>query len=152
MNWDAVGAIGEIVGAFTVLLTLIYLSLQIRQNTKAVKSSALDSSISALSVIRDRILSDREIAELYMNGCEDPDTLDDADKVRYRMLITNILLASMNLFENTKDAGISESLWTNIKPNLHRVLASKGGKWFWDLYRHEFEDSFIQEIDQIAES
>ena len=44
MNWDAVEAIGEIVGALAVFLTLIYLALQIRQNTKAVQASAADAS------------------------------------------------------------------------------------------------------------
>ena len=33
MNWDAIGAIGEIVGAIAVLATLIYLAIQIRQNS-----------------------------------------------------------------------------------------------------------------------
>jgi hypothetical protein len=33
MNWDAIGAIGEIVGALAVLITLIYLAMQIKQNS-----------------------------------------------------------------------------------------------------------------------
>ena len=33
MNWDAIGAIGEIVGALAVLATLIYLAIQVRQNS-----------------------------------------------------------------------------------------------------------------------
>ncbi len=34
MNWDAIGAIGEIIGAAAVLVTLIYLALQVRQTRK----------------------------------------------------------------------------------------------------------------------
>ncbi|MFK7864833.1 MAG: hypothetical protein AB8B95_11480 [Pseudohongiellaceae bacterium] len=152
MNWDALGAIGEIIGAIAVIATLVYLSIQLRQNTQAVRSSALDSSISALSVIRDRILSDKEIAELYISGCEDPESLDSADLTRYRMLLTNILLAIMNLYENHKHAGLSESFWTNIKPNVQRTFSSKGGNWFWNEYRHEFENEFALVIDQIIEN
>lgn len=40
MNWDAIGALGNVVGGVGVIATLIYLSLQIRQNTKALKVSA----------------------------------------------------------------------------------------------------------------
>ena len=36
MNWHAIGAIGEIVGATAVVVTLIYLSIQMRQNTASV--------------------------------------------------------------------------------------------------------------------
>jgi hypothetical protein len=152
MNWDAVGAVGEIVGALAVLITLIYLSVQIRQNTKVARSAALDSSITALSTIRDRIFCGREIAILYDLGCEDPESLDRADLTRFRLLLTNILLAVMNLYENSKDSGISQSFWANMKPNIQRVFASKGGRWFWNQYRHEFEDEFAQVIDQIIES
>jgi hypothetical protein len=40
MNWQAIGAIGEIGGAVAVLVSLIYLATQIRQNTKMMRSSA----------------------------------------------------------------------------------------------------------------
>jgi hypothetical protein len=49
MNWDAIGAVGEIVGALAVFLTLVYLAGQINQNTKAVRATALDSSVSSVS-------------------------------------------------------------------------------------------------------
>ena len=37
MNWEAAGAIGEIVGAFAVLVTLVYLARQIRHGTDVSK-------------------------------------------------------------------------------------------------------------------
>lgn len=40
MNWDAVAAIGELVGAVAVLITLVYLATQIRQNTQAMRRQA----------------------------------------------------------------------------------------------------------------
>ena len=52
MNWEAAGAIGEIISALAVFLTLIYLALQIRQNTKAVRASAIDASISKVTSVR----------------------------------------------------------------------------------------------------
>ena len=39
MNWEAVGAISQIVGAVLVGITLVYLAIQLRQNTSALKSS-----------------------------------------------------------------------------------------------------------------
>jgi hypothetical protein len=35
MNWEAIGAIGEVLGALAVIVTLVYLAVQIRQNTAA---------------------------------------------------------------------------------------------------------------------
>jgi hypothetical protein len=39
MNWEAIAAVGELLGASAVLITLIYLAVQIRQNTAAVATS-----------------------------------------------------------------------------------------------------------------
>ena len=43
MNWDAVGAIGELLGAAVVVITVIYLASQVRQNTTASRAEALRS-------------------------------------------------------------------------------------------------------------
>ncbi|MGK0260854.1 MAG: hypothetical protein ACI96M_004308, partial [Candidatus Azotimanducaceae bacterium] len=43
MNWEAIGAVGEIIGAIAVLATLVYLAMQMRQNTQAMKSAGLRS-------------------------------------------------------------------------------------------------------------
>lgn len=43
MEWDALGAIAEFVGAVAVLITVGYLAVQIRQNTRALESAALNS-------------------------------------------------------------------------------------------------------------
>ena len=36
MNWEAIGALGEVVGAIAVVLTLAYLAIQVRQNSNAL--------------------------------------------------------------------------------------------------------------------
>jgi len=43
MEWDAVGAIAELFGAFAVLITVAYLAMQIGQNTRALKTSYLNN-------------------------------------------------------------------------------------------------------------
>jgi len=58
MNWDAIGAIGEIVGALAVVLSLIYLATQIRaSNSVAQRDSRLKSSkIGHPQISRSRII------------------------------------------------------------------------------------------------
>jgi hypothetical protein len=42
MNWEAVGAIGQIVGAFGVIASLLYVAIQVRASNKA---SAVESKL-----------------------------------------------------------------------------------------------------------
>jgi hypothetical protein len=41
MNWDAIGSIAEVVGALAVLITLVYLAVQTRDNVKVMRSRAI---------------------------------------------------------------------------------------------------------------
>jgi hypothetical protein len=149
MNWEAIGSVGEIVGALAVFLTLIYLAIQIRQNTQAVQASAMDSANRQVSQIRERIFSDPEVANLYRRGNENPTSLNEDDTIRYRLLVHNILLALSNVFTQAIFTGLSESTWKAQLPVLTRVVSTPGGKWFWNNYRNEFEESFRLTIDDI---
>lgn len=51
MNWDAIAAIAEVVAAFAVLMTLIYLAIQTRDNAKVMRSRAIwDTQVSFVEV------------------------------------------------------------------------------------------------------
>ena len=44
MDWNAIGAIGEVCGAVAVVITLIYLSRQLRENTKSIRLQSVEST------------------------------------------------------------------------------------------------------------
>ena len=149
MNWEAIGAGGEIVGALAVFLTLAYLSIQIRQNTKAVRASAIDSAISQINQIRELIISDPEVANMYRRGNENPESLNEDDKIRYRLVIHNALSAESNVHAQAVFAGLSDSTWEAQLPIVTRIISSTGGKWFWQGHRNEFEESFRVQVDEL---
>ena len=151
MNWDALGAIGEIIGALAVFLTLGYLAVQIRQNTKAVTASALDSSVNAVNAVRVAMFESAEVAAIYRKGLENPDELDDDEKVRFRLLVHTVLWAVWNIYAQTEYGELSKSIWTAQVPLLDRVINSRGGIWFWDEYRMEFDEKFRDEVDKVME-
>jgi len=44
MNWEAVCATGELIGAFAVVITLIYVGMQVRHSAGAVRSAAANDA------------------------------------------------------------------------------------------------------------
>ncbi len=81
MNWEAIGAIGETVGALAVVVTLIYLSIQLKRNTSATRAGtaqALTDSINSANLL---LAGDERLARLYRVGkFEDWEALDDDEK------------------------------------------------------------------------
>jgi hypothetical protein len=80
MNWEAIGAMGETIGALAVLITLVYLALQIRQNTHQIRVSATQDSIHLWNSLGQTILSNPDTAELIEKGNNDLSELSPEER------------------------------------------------------------------------
>ncbi len=72
MNWDAIGAIGEIIGALAVLITLIYLAVQVRQ---AKHQLDLNSAQARAILVRDQMMpiaTDPSLASIMLKAGHPP--------------------------------------------------------------------------------
>ena len=62
VNWEAIAAVGQLVGALAVLATLIYLAVQIRQNTAAVATATYESAMTGFNDINVVVASHPSLA------------------------------------------------------------------------------------------
>jgi hypothetical protein len=141
--------LGEVIGAVAVIVSLLYLAWQIRQNTKAVRATAVDSSINYSMGVRQSIFENKEITHIYHQGSLDPNALSEEDLFRFRLLCHNMLLSHWNIFSQSRLADLTSETWNSQRNVIKRMLSSEGGRWFWDHYRQEFEASFQVEVDGI---
>jgi hypothetical protein len=98
MNWEALGAISEAAGTFAILVSLIYVAVQIRQNTQEFKRSvevnelaAFERNIESANRSRELLLLHPEVSELMLKGFNSLGNLQGMDKFRFGMLLRNIL-------------------------------------------------------------
>jgi hypothetical protein len=149
MDWDAIGAVGEIIGALAVLVTLVYLARQIRQNTGALRAAALNSSIQAASLIRSEMFNSEELSELFLLGSSRPDELDEVQAYRFRNIVSNMLWAIWNFYSQYRYADLSDEAWQSQKYVIVRILSTPGGARYWEQSKQEFDTQFVEVIDQI---
>lgn len=67
MNWEALGAVAEPIGALGVIATLAYLAVQIRQNTRAVRAQTYDSFVSQFRSWNEPMRADERMAERFQS-------------------------------------------------------------------------------------
>ena len=82
MTLTELGALGEFVGGIAVLVTLIYLVVQLRQNTTTTRSSAYQSWIA----VHDNLfysLQDEKLSRTIVEGCQDTRNLSDDNYVSF---------------------------------------------------------------------
>jgi len=145
MSWDAIGAIGEIVGAIAVLATLIYLALQIRQNTKAVRLESRNSLQQAWSQVGSMMANSPEITELFIKGCRDYRALPVADRLRFSSVLQNVLFA-IDLQHLQASEGIHEV--TGLE-RIHSLFRYSGVRDWWGQNKGFFRPAFVGVVESV---
>ncbi len=116
MNWEAIGAIGELVGAGAVLLTLIILVRQVSHSTNAMlesnrleRVSAIDRHSDTIGRWRGRLIENADLAQIWATGREGGN-LDEIDKIRLNNLwidFANIQRANFTRARTVGEAGLA---------------------------------------------
>jgi hypothetical protein len=123
------GAISEMVGALAVVVSLVYLAFHIRQNTKQLEHSGRTSiaasvSASATSYRENRqfIYTSPEVPKIQLRGMADPESLDDVERYRFRLLVSNFADANRDMNSQTVITGFSPDTCEMQTPDSSRSL------------------------------
>ena len=160
MNWEAIGAVGELAGAGGVIATLGYLAFQIRQNTRQLVQNELSSRANAVHVsaiapreMRRTIYESPELTEIWLKGMNNPDELAENDFYRFRLLMQNIIDAIWDVHSQTVVTGFSPETWeTQGATIVERVIATPGGRRIWAQFRENYTNEFRDEVDGMLAS
>jgi len=149
MNWDAIGAIGEIAGAIGVIVTLAYLSIQIRQNTKASNTAAVQTAVEGSARWNELIVQDERLNDLFWRGMADPDSLTASDKRRF-LSVLNIFLRRESLsFYLHKEGIMPEEFWAARVRGLSGILNQPGSRLFLEAVGETLPDEFREFLVSI---
>ena len=157
MTISELGSIGELVGAIGVVVTLVYLAFQIKQNTTQLeqnasmaKAVAVKNSNIALRQTRQAIFEFEAVSTLFLMGNRDPSELPELELLRYRLMMQNITDVMLDIYSQTLETNFSPENWQAQGENLVlRVLDTDGGRWFWKSYQENYPKNFRLEVDRI---
>jgi hypothetical protein len=144
LNLQDLGNLGEFVGAIAVVVTLAYLALQIRQNTRALGHAEQRAILEDGNNWRANLIQDPKIAELYRKGLLDPDALDPIERLRFRMLLDALFVTWLYGFRAGQLTGYA------FDPHIRGTLARPGGTQYWAHHKANFDPEFVQYVDSLA--
>lgn len=130
MNWDAIGAMGEILGALAVLVTLIYLAVQIRQNTSAVATATYESTMTGFNDINVVVAGNPALASILDRGCQSPDALTAGEVVQFNFLLRCYSNQWWKLFKLYERGSLPETEWAVFAREAAPFLDQPGCKPF----------------------
>ncbi len=111
----------EVGGAVAVLLGLIFVGLELRQNTEAAQAATYQSLVDATSNHLLFMASDPEIARIMTTGHADVSALNEAEARRYFMVNRNFWVRMQNAYSQWQRGTLSDDDWTMYAAGICEV-------------------------------
>lgn len=148
---DALGNIGDFVGGIAVIITLIYLSVQVRHNTRSTRLASMQSTMLAAQNVGILPAQDRDLARVVRVGLTAPDELDEDEFQQFRYFLMNMLRVHEDMFVQHRAGVVDDDTWIARSRSLRTIFSLPGGRRVWDssnAYRDDFQAWMESALDR----
>ena len=111
MSLNDLANLGQVIGALAVVISLIYVALQIRQNTNAVRSATAQTVHEHFAKWYHLVAADDVLSQIVANGLRDYASLSEKEKVRFIATFMAFLSYSQNAFLKWREGLLASPLW-----------------------------------------
>ncbi len=149
------GAIGELVGGVAVIVTLIYLALQVRQNTRqfsrnveSTQLAAFERSVESGDRLRELFLLHPDLLALLLKGYDSYKELDKSEKIRFGMLLRNIFSAAQGAYVRQLSVEHDPRSFEGIGRVIDEILVNRGAREWLKNTEPNWRPAFREIVDE----
>ncbi len=146
MTIAELGSLGELIASLGVLVTLIYLAIQMRQNTKAVRLNTAHSITEEFQEMFSLLASDQSLSEVFMEAAQNEE-LSGVSRVRYNTYMGTTLRAYENAYLQNREQAVAADHWAGLTRMMIDVTAMPAFPIYWEDRKHWFSDDFRLHMD-----
>ena len=149
MNWDAYGAAGEIIGALAVVISVVYLAVQIRRQTDQARLGATRDIADQRNDLISLVIEDSEVAQIYIKAVQDYDTLPNDERIRASFLFQQFMRLAEQQHLHVKQGHIDPAYFDSMDRTYLEWLTFPGTQQWWSGSKEFFEPEFRARIDML---
>src|SRR5437016_11049487 len=151
MSFEQISYFAQIVASVGVIVSLIFVGLQIRHNTGALQRNEHNATMAQWTVFRMVIAKHRDIAELMTAGIHGERALDAADQLRLEQMLQENAWASFHIWDRTRRGVFPKGTFEATAGALLRtLLRTPGGESWWRKAKHiGFHPGFVLDVDAV---
>jgi hypothetical protein len=142
--------IGGLVGAAAMVISVIFASIQIRNNTRAIRAAAFQQIAVATASSYQELARDAVLCSLVLRGNDDFDALDRVEKARYRFHQMAFLRHAEIAFVQERIGTLKGEYWVGIRGTMDSYFSSAGARDAWSLVRPRINAEFRSYVDEIV--
>ncbi len=145
MNWDAIGAVAELLGAVAVFTSLVYLAVQTRQNTKALRSAAFHQVRDSFSEVSLAMSQDPELLSLVARSLRGEE-ISEAEQIQLYFLYTTMTRRGESAFFQSNEGTLQSESWVGIRATLLGLLANPRGIEWLESASDRYTREYIEDL------
>ena len=151
-NLESLANLGEIIGAITVVVSLIYLAVQVRQNTQAQQTENFSRALDRVAAIQATLSQDPETSVIFSKGVSDPSDLTSRERMQFTWTMYELFGAFEFMFLASKTNAIPEEIWRRWSSAVAWWLSYSGVQAWWSVRPIPFSESFTSYIESLLEN
>lgn len=148
MDWAAVGAIGEVLGAIGVIVSLLYVATQVRANTRSIRASTYQALIDTSARITLTLGSDPQVAGVFSKGMAGVEELSPSELAQFQWLFHSGVRAFESAHFQFVNGTMESEFWKGWQEGIRGVMGSPGGRRMWPAVRPRLRVSFVEFIER----
>jgi hypothetical protein len=141
--------LAEIVGNAAIIVSLVFVGLQISDTTKEMRASTAYNATVALQTWYNEIGTNDQAATVFRKGMNDPTSLSKDEAMQFIMCIHSVILAYQNVYFVGVEGTLDAAMYKAMSSTLEAAVPTPGYKWYWQQRAGHFTDEFRGFIDQM---
>ena len=142
MTWEAISTVGELIATFLVALSLIYLIIQVRQNSASIQATTNQANLAGFNNLNAMLAENPDLAAVVEKGSADPESMTERENLSYTWIMRSYLNLYLNLYDQHEQGTCPSYLWDRHASELKSLLFSPGVKAFRKIDT-SYEDMFV---------
>lgn len=148
MNWDAVAAVGEILGAVAVVISLIYLARQIQIQNQQSRVAAMHEISTGFRAATSRMIED-DLGEIWVKALEDIESLNDVERTKLIVGATTVIRSWEEAYILHDIGNLEPRIWAPMTSYYRFLLSSSPLTWVWERRKEHFDSKFRDYVDKL---
>ena len=149
MDITILAAWGEFLGGIAVVVSLVYLASQIRQNSKLLRASTSTVTQQVTSQLNVLLAQDDELSRIYSEGMADRSALPEANRRRFDSLVAIVVNGFQQHLRLFRDGLVSSEIWDDQKQYMRWSSQQPGFRQWWLLWAEEIYKGDLQEFINV---
>jgi len=132
MSLDSLAQVGEFIGGVFVIISLVYVAHQVRQNTRSLRAENYARVLDRMSTLQSRLSMDPELNRVFMVGAQDPGRLSRSERIRFTWALYELFGAGEFMFHQSREEALPPEVWARWEATIGWWLSHPGIRAWWE--------------------